>query len=443
MASISAKFMQQLSPDVAVVGLTVIVYVFLFLQRRYRSSLKLAEACLVETETGGRVLASATTEEPRVVWKPASFTYPNIVPLPDELRALEPRPYRPFKAGPYHITMGIRPMEWDNWIELDNQFPTFHRIRANRIATRGHKLIRVLPDRPGVVKGGAEAARELVYELAEFLSRRYPAVYSVTRHVPSSTPVMVSFEDGWKGEGRIRDVTIVPLGVKYDLDVEDPLKVAALLIQDDLAVMIEGEDGSYYFQAGAIIVPGSWRLEDKIGMPLDEIHFSGNVPFYKEKLQLSMNRFFRRLPLEAPVVRNNWLIQVLDPALQKADGERADAADPEELAWSATTHGPEDAYSHPQSSYALSLSSSVSPPPFPTPPPSPPLPAELPRAPPPTPATLRLRTERQTLRRLPHSGAIVFTIRTYLVPIEQLGKEKGVPGRLAAAIRGVGGEIRR
>lgn len=156
-----------------------------------------------------------------------------------------------------------------------------------------------------------------------------------------------------------------------------------------------------------------------------------------------MNRFFRRLPLEAPVVRNNWLIQVLDPALQKADGERADAADPEELAWSATTHGPEDAYSHPQSSYALSLSSSVSPPPFPTPPPSPPLPAELPRAPPPTPATLRLRTERQTLRRLPHSGAIVFTIRTYLVPIEQLGKEKGVPGRLAAAIRGVGGEIRR
>ena len=27
--------------------------------------------------------------------------------------------------------------------------------------------------------------------------------------------------------------------------------------------------------------------------------------------------------------------------------------------------------------------------------------------------------------------------------IEQLGKEKGVPGRLAAAIRGVGGEIRR
>ena len=40
---------------------------------------------------------------------------------------------------------------------------------------------------------------------------------------------MVSFEDGWKGEGRIRDVTIVPRGVKYDLDVEDPLKVAALL----------------------------------------------------------------------------------------------------------------------------------------------------------------------------------------------------------------------
>ena len=65
MASISAKFMQQLSADVAVVGLTVIVYAFLFLQRRYRSSLNSADVRLVGTETGGRVLANATTEAHR------------------------------------------------------------------------------------------------------------------------------------------------------------------------------------------------------------------------------------------------------------------------------------------------------------------------------------------------------------------------------------------
>lgn len=42
--------------------------------------------------------------------------------------------------------------------------------------------------------------------------------------------------------------------------------------------MIEGEDGQYYFQAGAICVAGFWRMEDKIGLPLDAIHTNGNVP---------------------------------------------------------------------------------------------------------------------------------------------------------------------
>ena len=67
--------------------------------------------------------------------------------------------------------------------------------------------------------------------------------------------------------------------------------------------MIEGTDGQYYLQAGAILIPGpslpvcllfllllfyhylvsdmqtgSWRLEDKAGLPLDAIHTSGNVP---------------------------------------------------------------------------------------------------------------------------------------------------------------------
>jgi hypothetical protein len=55
-----------------------------------------------------------------------------------------------------------------------------------------------------------------------------------------------------------------------------------------------GNDGKYYLEAGAVLVPGQenhgsllyhliltsgfWRLEDKIGMSLDDIHLGGNVP---------------------------------------------------------------------------------------------------------------------------------------------------------------------
>ncbi|TFY50416.1 hypothetical protein EVG20_g11532, partial [Dentipellis fragilis] len=275
----------------------------------------------------------------------------------------------------------------------------------------------------------------------EFLSRRYPQVYSVERADAEKGAV------GWGGLGRIKRITVLPVWETYDLEKEDPMRVSALLIQDDLAIMIEGKDGQYYLQAGAIVVPGFWRVADKIGMPLDEIHFTGEVPSYKEKLQLSLNRFFRRLPLDGPVAGE--VPPEGYPSLR----------DPDEIAWSTTMYGREEDYAHAPSSYALSRSSPASEPaavsPV-TPSPTPPsitietaatteaTPPRKPRSMPPvTPATLRLRTEHQTLRRLPRTGTVVFTIRTYSTPVEQMAGEAGVPGRLAGAVRGMSEESGR
>jgi hypothetical protein len=143
----------------------------------------------------------------------------------------------------------------------------------------------------------------------------------------------------------------------------------------------------------------------------------------KEKLDMSMARFFQRLTVDKPVVRNNYFFQVVKPGRNETgpvnlnrrgvDDHQDDEeeVDPEELSWSTSTNGPEDTFVHAH-------------------------PKHLPSRPTPTPADLRLRSERQTLRRLPRSGAILFTIRTYLTPLEDLGREPGVPGRLASALRG-------
>ena len=48
------------------------------------------------------------------------------------------------------------------------------------------------------------------------------------------------------------------------------------------------------------------------------------------------------------------------------------------------------------------------------------------------------RSERQSLRRLPRSGGVVFTIRTYFHPITEICEEPYVPGRLASAVRSWG-----
>ncbi|KAI9510949.1 hypothetical protein F5148DRAFT_975923, partial [Russula earlei] len=322
-------------------------------------------------------------------WTPIKFPYPTVAPIIEVLDQIPPRPYRPYKSGQYHVTMGIRSMDWDSWIELDRDFPAYYRLRAARLASpRGPKLYCTLPDRPSLVQGGADAARELVHELAGFLVARYPGVYRATRR---------------DGDNEIVAVEILPVGVTHDLETEDPIVVAAMLTQDDLAIMIEGRDGLYYLQAGAILLPvGSWRLEDKVGLPLDAVHKSGHVPHYEEKLQPSLTRFFRRLSPSTPVERRNWLIQVLPPTPAPEPSSPL-----EELAWAEGTYGPEDMFGS----------------------------VPRPEPPEPRPERMRLRVERQTLRRLPRSGAIVFTIRVYLTPLVELGP--GEAGRLAAAIRGV------
>ena len=178
---------------------------------------------------------------------------------------------------------------------------------------------------------------------------------------------------------------------------EDPMATAARLVQDDLALMIEKPDGEYYLLAGAILLAGFWRLSDKFGMSMERIHTSGDVPQFREKLQRGMSNFFRRLKPEEPVLRNNYFIQVDD-----------------QLPWSPSI-GSEDAE-------VVSWNT-----------------AEKDRA-------IEhhfFRSERQSLRRLPRSGAILFTIRTYFEPITGIVKEDYVPGRLASAVRSWGDDVSR
>jgi alpha-1,2-mannosyltransferase len=113
--------------------------------------------------------------------------------------------------------------------------------------------------------------------------------------------------------------------------IEDPMQMAARMIQDDLAIMVEKEDGQYYLLAGAILLAGFWRLEDKFGMPLSEIHTSGDVPQFKEKLEKGMMNFFRRVKPEDPVLRNNYFLQVDDDL---AWSYSIGPEDSEEVAWS-------------------------------------------------------------------------------------------------------------
>ncbi|KAL8686346.1 MAG: hypothetical protein Q9218_007168, partial [Villophora microphyllina] len=147
------------------------------------------------------------------------------------------------------------------------------------------------------------------------------------------------------------------------------MRTAGRLVQDDLAIMFEKPDGQYYLLAGSILLAGFWRLEDKFGMPLSEIHTSGDVPGFKEKLEKGMMNFFRRVQPQGPVLRNNYFIQVDD-----------------DLAWSHSI-GPEDTMHDPATGKTVLQSEGWSS-------------AEKNKAI----EHHHFRSERQSLRRLPRSG---------------------------------------
>jgi len=126
----------------------------------------------------------------------------------------------------------------------------------------------------------------------------------------------------------------------------------------------------------------------------------------REKLDGSLERFFRRMAVDKPVIRNNYFIQT-----NVEDGEKG--IDRKELAWAKSTMGPEEAYEHGNHGGEGNKEAS----------------GKV------TVEGMMLRSERQTLRRLGRSGGVVFSIRTYMTPVVRLAEEEGVAGRLASALR--------
>ncbi|MCF4167467.1 DUF3445 domain-containing protein [Zavarzinia compransoris] len=162
-----------------------------------------------------------------------------------------------------------------------------------------------------------------------------------------------------------------------------PLDRAGRLVQEDLCVMApSGEGEAYRLVAASVSFPARWALADKIGRPLAAIH--GPVPNYDARLGGAMDRFFAVLRTDRPVWRTNWSMHD-DPALFQTapHGDRA-VTPPIGVADAGTR--------------------------------------------------LYLRSERQTLRRLPVTGAVLFTIRTYQCPLATIAADPEAASLLAGQL---------
>ncbi|KAM0718248.1 hypothetical protein Q7P37_006580 [Cladosporium fusiforme] len=345
-----------------------------FLERMHNASVTMPTTfllllCVASTLIVSFVLRSGKQKEVAPPpTSPAPFQTPLPTPLDEfDLDASKPQVYRPFRHGKNHITMGIRKLDWDNWIEMDSNYRRYHDLKVSELEKDLDAHVKYEDD--AVTR---DACFEMLEELTKFLTHRYPRIFRLSEGI---------LHNAVTGE-RLRYPAETPT---------EALATAARLVQDDLVLMIKRDDNEYHFNAGAVCLPGFWRLREKFGMSLDTLHFEAKVPHYGSKLQKSMNRFFNTMTPDKPVTRNNYFIQ-LDDGLHWS--HRMGEQKGEEVAsWeSANSRG-------------LAVEE------------------------------IHFRSERQTLRRLPRSGALMFTVRTYFEPMTTIAKEPHVPGRLAEAIR--------
>jgi hypothetical protein len=169
-----------------------------------------------------------------------------------------------------------------------------------------------------------------------------------------------------------------------------PLARAGARIQEDLCLMVHHDD-AWRLEGAVLCFPSLWLLREKLGLPTTLVH--GPVPHYAEELGPRVDTLFDRLPPGKRVWRRNVSVW---PAL---------------VLW-APCHSLDPTL------YAEASARDGAPP-------------------------LWIRSERQTLRRLPESGAILFTIRVQTVPIAVLAERPDRARDLAAWLRAPIGAVRR
>jgi hypothetical protein len=253
-----------------------------------------------------------------------------------------PLRYLPHQELPGVLQMGLSRLDRRRWIEVDSDIGAHYQFKR---ALAARDFAAVFGD-SGM---HPEASRELLTVLEGHLLADHPDIYC-----------------------RRGDALHCHPGA-FDVRPSDgpALWRASLLIADDLAIMVPRR-GVYHLAAASLCSPSHWRLAEKLGRPIREIH--DPIPGVHDTLSPRIDRFFAHLRAEAPVQRCNWSLQFGEqrfcPARSSGDSTRP----------------------------------------------------------------LHYRVERQTLRRLPGSGAIVFSIRVYLHPVASL---RAVPGALEKLLQAV------
>ena len=246
--------------------------------------------------------------------------------------------HTPYDGSSKPFTIGLKPLDINDWIEVDSHLPTYLDEKERLLATVRDKIL--------ASEQGTEASqREILDALVVHLLAMFPDTYRLNGHT----------------------MEIIPAKRRVNLDNPNLpiLHIAASLVQEDLVLMRKGDAG-WRLAAASLCFPSAWNLHEKFGKPMHEIHKP--VPGFGEGTRNAelIARMFDKLQPSQPVIRWNWSLYgdatlyhpVSDHGMKRRFGDKGDQ--------------------------------------------------------------IVLRLERQTLRKMPISGDLLFTIRIHNDPLTML-----------------------
>ena len=212
------------------------------------------------------------------------------------------RPARtPYDGSSTPFTIGLKPFDPDNWIELDGDLEPY--------LAEKDRLFGTVPEQVFMARSDpVDAQREVLDALAGYLPERFPEIY--------------------RREGDTMAVGACGRCVTISPNEPAPLKTAAKLVPEDLVLMRKCADG-WRLVAASLCFPSSWSLAEKFDRPMEVIHTT--VPAFGPGTRMAamIARIFDNLKVGVPAERMNWSLQenaeLYHPRSKKERDTQADA----------------------------------------------------------------------------------------------------------------------
>ncbi|CAN5181453.1 DUF3445 domain-containing protein [soil metagenome] len=233
------------------------------------------------------------------------------------------------------------------------------------------------PTRHAVLPHMRPAAWDAMLTLMRQLSTDYPEAMILSRN-----------DDGsWRWDNRLRRESCDFVYGDDSTLPDEPLRYIAGQVQEDI-VLLDQRSDTLFADAGVVTFAADWSFGFDVGMSFLEIH--GPVPRVRQEGVITRaHEFLKRLQPHLPFRRTNWTMTIR---------RRLDVSTERYPDW-----GPDRDWIQTVDDETFG-------------------------------ALVHLRVEVQHLIRLPVSGAIMFLIRTYMLPLDQLATVDAWRVRAAAAL---------